>query len=316
VITAALLAWKESFTSLSLGLTEAELRSAILLGVLAFVVYPGLPDKTIDQWGLIDPRSAWVTVLLIAGIGFANYILLKLYGTRAIELTGFFGGLVNSTVTVTALAERVRETHALAAAAYRGVLLATTAMILRNGVLLGLLAPRSLVAACPGLIAMLAASLLLTFWKKRSAGAVEAPEDLLPLHSPFSLMAALKFGLLFLALEVAGTLAQRWLGQFGFYAVSLIGGLISSASSVASAGMLARRGTLPPEVAGAGAVIASLASALVDLPLVARIARERPLTRRTAVALFLIVVLGAAGAVVGWLFPLNALIRVPTAGVG
>jgi uncharacterized membrane protein (DUF4010 family) len=82
VLTAALLAWKESFTGLSMGLSEAELRSAILLAILAFVVYPALPEGVIDPWGLVDPRAAWVTVLLIAGIGFGNYVLLKLYGTR------------------------------------------------------------------------------------------------------------------------------------------------------------------------------------------------------------------------------------------
>ena len=56
--------------------------------------------------------------------------------------------------------------------------------------------------------------------------------------------------------------------------------------------------------AGTGAVIASLASTLVDLPLVARVARERPLTRKTALALGLIVVLGVAGAVAGAILPL------------
>lgn len=110
VLSAALLAYKESFTGLSIGLTDDELRSAILLAILALVVYPALPEGTLDPWGLIQPRAAWVTVLLIASIGFGNYILLKLFGARAVELTGFFGGLVNSTVTVTALAARVRET--------------------------------------------------------------------------------------------------------------------------------------------------------------------------------------------------------------
>src|SRR4030095_938767 len=103
------LAWKEPLAGFTLGLTEAELRSAILLGILALVIYPALPDRAIDPWGLSEARPAWLTVLLIAGIGFGNYVLLKLYGARAIELTGLFGGLVNSTVTVTALASSVRE---------------------------------------------------------------------------------------------------------------------------------------------------------------------------------------------------------------
>jgi uncharacterized membrane protein (DUF4010 family) len=93
------------------------------------------------------------------------------------------------------------------------------------------------------------------------------------------------------------------LGLGLFYAVSFVGGLVSSASAVASAGVLAQSGTLPSDVAGRGAVIAALASALVNLPLVARIAHERPLTRRIALALGLIVAIGATGAIMGWLFP-------------
>jgi uncharacterized membrane protein (DUF4010 family) len=301
VLTAALLSWKQPLAGFSLGLTEAELRSAVLLGILTFVIYPALPEGAVDPWGLVRPRAAWVTVLLIAGIGFVNYILLRLYGARAVELTGLFGGLVNSTVTVTALAARVREVHGLVEAAYRGLLLATVAMVVRNAILLGLLAPQALAAAAPALTLMLAVGAALLALGRRPA---TAPVGGIgpPLRSPFSLPAALEFGLVFLALEVGGTLAQRWLGQFGFYAVSLVGGLVSSASAVASAGSLAGHGEVPAGVAGTGAVLASLTSALVNLPLVARVGREQPLTRRFARALVLIVAAGAAGAAAGpWL---------------
>ncbi|HZR07058.1 MAG TPA: MgtC/SapB family protein, partial [Myxococcales bacterium] len=43
IATAGLLAWKEQLADFSLGLTATELRSAILLAVLAFVIYPVLP---------------------------------------------------------------------------------------------------------------------------------------------------------------------------------------------------------------------------------------------------------------------------------
>ena len=229
-----------------------------------------------------------------------------MYGARAVELTGFFGGLVNSTVTVTALSSRVRENHGLAPAAYRGILLATAAMLVRNAAILAFLAPRTLPSAAPALIVMLAATFGLVLLSGRHRGPADSGAAGLPLQSPFRLSSALKFGLLFLLLKVGGTLAQRWLGQFGFYTVSLAGGLISSASAVAAAGALAATDTADGRlatVAGTGAVIASLASTLVDLPLVARVARERPLTRKTALALGLIVALGIAGAVAGAILP-------------
>jgi uncharacterized membrane protein (DUF4010 family) len=302
VLTAALLSWKQPLAGFSVGLTEQELRAAVLLAILAFVIYPALPEGPVDTWGLIRPRSAWVTVLLIAGLGFVNYVLLKLYGARAVELTGFFGGLVNSTVTVTALAERVRERHDLAGAAYRGILLATLAMVVRNGILLAVLSGPALTAAAPALTLMFVGCVALVLLRRRSGAAASENGVGVHLQSPFSLASTLKFGAVFLALEVAGTLAQRWLGQFGFYAVSIAGGLISSASAVASAGSLAGNGTLSPAVGGTGAVLASLMSVAVNLPMVARVGRERPLTRRTAVAMGVVMVLGLAGALAGrWL---------------
>lgn len=304
VLTAALLTWKEPLAGFTLGLTEAELRSAVLLAILGLVIYPALPEGSIDRWGLVQPREAWVTVLLLAGIGFANYVLLKLYGKRAVELTGFFGGLVNSTVTVTALAARVREVHGLVEPAYRGVLLATGAMVVRNAILLALLAFDTLSSALPALLLMFLGCLVLVVVRGRPRGWPEGQPASLQLQSPFSLSSALKFGLLFLSLRIAGTLAQEALGQVGFYAISLVGGLVSSASSVASAGSLAAQGTLPASVAGTGAVLTSLTSALVNLLLVARIGREGALTRRTALAMTLIVILGIMGAVLGVLWPL------------
>src|SRR5699024_1849546 len=100
IITAALLAWKRPLSHFTLGLTEQELRSAIFLAILAFVVYPALPEGTIDKWHLIEPRTAWITVIVIAGLGFINYILWKLYGKRGVKLAGFLAGLVNSTIAI------------------------------------------------------------------------------------------------------------------------------------------------------------------------------------------------------------------------
>src|SRR5207248_6601624 len=65
IATAALLACKERLAGFSLGLIETELRSAILLAILAFIVYPILPDAPLHPWGLIESRAAWLTVIQI-----------------------------------------------------------------------------------------------------------------------------------------------------------------------------------------------------------------------------------------------------------
>ena len=293
VITAALLSWKERLKGFSIGLSETELRAAIMLAMLTFVIYPALPQGSIDPWELVEPREAWLTVILVAGIGFVNYVLWKLYGTRGIELASFLGGLVNSSVAVVELAKRVHETQGrLVDVAYRGIILATAAMVVRNALLLTILSPQALQSSALALALMLAAMGLSLV---RRPSLPSEPVDTLPtLHfeSPFSLRSALKFGLLFLTLQIFAVLAQRMLGQVGFYTISVLGGLISSASAVATAATLAAHGTLAPNVAGTGAVLASIASAMVNLPLVARLAHERQLTQQLAVTLGLILALG------------------------
>jgi len=310
VATAGLLAWKEQLAGFSLGLTAAELRGAILLAILAFVVYPILPKSALDPWGLVQPRAAWVTVILIAGIGFANYVLLKAFGTRGVQITGFLGGLVNSTVTVTELATRAKDSGgALQDEAYGGVLLATCAMAVRNAVLLGIVATAALLAALLPIALILAVSLVLAVRDLGSKPTPGAAAPQIPLRSPFSLQSALKFGLIFLVLQIVGTLAQTALGKAGFYAVSIVGGFVSSASAVASAAMLAAQGHVTPAVAGIGSVLASLASAGVNLVLVARVARDRRLNLRLGRALGAVVACGIAGAIVQAYVPAGAAVR-------
>jgi uncharacterized membrane protein (DUF4010 family) len=98
----------QPLSGFSLGLTEKELHSALTLAILAIVIYPALPEGTIGPQAFIAPRQAWLTVLLIAGIGFINYVLWKIYGAHGSELAAFLGGLVNNRITIVELAASVK----------------------------------------------------------------------------------------------------------------------------------------------------------------------------------------------------------------
>ena len=296
VIATALLAWKERLSDFSMGISEGEVRSALLLAILAIVIYPALPEGTVGPWNLIEPRAAWVTVILIAGIGFFNYVLWKLYGTRGTELSGFFGGLINSNFTVIELSNRVREVGtAFAGTAYRGILLATTAMVARNGTLLLILAPAALVGAIGAFTLMLGMAALLVLLSMRQGWfqpSHSAPE--INLDMPFSLPQALKYGAIFLILHVVGALTQRQFGDSGFYVISVVGGLFSSASAVAAAAALASQGSVSPSTAGVGAVLASFTSIAFSLSFVLR-TQSPALVRNLVAAMVLIALAGVAG---------------------
>src|SRR5438105_5742730 len=91
------------------------------------------------------------------------------------EVAGFLGGLVNSTVTVTELAARTRDTGGrLTDVAYRGVLLPTAAMAARNAVLVGILVIGALANSTPPLVLMLRASLALSRRPRANSSAGEA----------------------------------------------------------------------------------------------------------------------------------------------
>ena len=141
---------------------------------------------------------------------------------------------------------------------------------------------------------MLAATLAMVFFQRRPVLEERSITPLLTLEIPFSLKSALKFGLLFLILQLAGFLGQRSLGQLGVYVISLFGGLFSSASAVAATTAMAAKGPVAINVAGNSAVIATLTSVLIHLPLVMR-ANEKRLTVRLMIVTTIIISLGLIG---------------------
>ncbi len=301
VLATALLAWKERLAGFSAGLSESEMRSALLLAILAIVIYPALPAGTVGPWNLVEPRAAWVTVILIAGIGFANYILWKLYGARGTELSGFLGGLVNSNFTVIELSSRVVATGGrFIGPAYRGILLATTAMVVRNAGLLLILAPLALLGASAsfGLMLLASGALALLSYRRGAPQAAEAQAVDIQLDLPFSLPLALKYGVVFLILHIVGGLTQQHFGDAGFYVVSIVGGLMSSASAIAAAATLASQGSLSPGTAGIGAVLASLTSLGFSMSFVLR-TRTPALIGRVSTAMLCIAAAGVVG-LVAW----------------
>jgi len=294
VVITMLLAWKAEVVRFAGEVTVDEIRGALLLGVIALVVYPLLPRGPVDRWHLIDLRAAWTVVLVISAIAFGNYVLLRLYGTRGIRWTGLLGGLVNSTATVAELAQRAKgDPERLSAFAMLGMLTADTAMLLRNGFILGVFDVSALSYGWLAVSVMLAASALL-------AARIRIPETEtapLQMRSPISLRHALTFGVVFVAISLAGQIAFRWLGQPGFLVVAILGGLVSSASTSAAAGILAAQGALSPAAAGYGVVLTSISSLVFHVPVAKMAGLDRRNTRRLAVLSAVILAAGLAGIV-------------------
>jgi uncharacterized membrane protein (DUF4010 family) len=293
IVMTLLLAWKAELSRFAGGLSPQEIRSAVLLALLTFVVYPLLPNRFIDPWALINPRQSWLIVIVVAGVGFLNYLMLRLYGTRGTYYAAFFGALTSSKAAVAELSSVLSQSESGCSLGTAVFLITSGAMFLRNLVILAILAPAAAkIALCPlGSMGLAAAALLAWFsW----SGRTNVMAERLALSSPLSLLRILKFASLFMILISAGTLVDRFLGKSAFLGASALGGLVSGASTTASIVGLVLARRITAETAGIATVLASMTSALGNAPLLYAETRDRVLLRRLAGVCLLIVALGAA----------------------
>ncbi len=272
-------------------LTTDEVRSAVEFAIIAFVVYPLLPEGRIGPWDAVNPRTVWLLVVAVSAIGFVNYVIIRRYGERGIAITGFFGGLVNSTAVIGEIAGRTSRNPSIRPLAAGAILMADAAMALRNLSLVVVFVPELAVeVGVPlGLIALVGMSYAL---HSREWGV-----DLdVAFESPFSLESALRFGVFFLLVLLASAAAQEYFGATGFIVTSFIGGLVSSGSVVTTTVTLYGGGNISGTTAVVGVLAGTAASIGVKVALATSVDRELfgPVARRSA----LLVAAGVVGVVI------------------
>ncbi|MGH9328124.1 MAG: MgtC/SapB family protein [Terriglobia bacterium] len=291
ILVTLLLAWKTELARFAVGLNPEEIRSAVFIGLIAFVIYPLLPNHFIDRWQLVNPREVWMVIIIVAGIGFVNYVLLRLYGTRGLYYTALLGGLVNSTATVAELSPSIAAAgEGASGLGQTTVLLTSVAMFVRNLIIVAIFALPAFREALWPLVAMAVFASVVVWVRRRAA----QPTKQLLLSSPLSLRRVGTFGALFVIIEICGKLAERFAGHLGFLAFSFVGGLASSSSTAATAAVMTARGQLKADVAGVAVVLCSIASSLIDLPLVYQQTRDRKMIKSLATVSCIMVLVGLA----------------------
>ncbi len=187
--------------------------------------YPEILDVPV-----VNPYNVWVMVVLISGIGFTGYVAIKILGQRkGIGITGFLGGLVSSTATTMTFSKRSKEVEAscgdtsMALPFALAVLLACSTMFPRilTEVLIINADLLSKLSVTMGSMALAGFAVCLVLWRKTAGEESEG----VPLKNPFSIMPAVKFGLLYAVIVFVTRLLGKVVGDSGFYIVSILSGL-------------------------------------------------------------------------------------------
>lgn len=267
VVVALLLSLKTVLHDALQRLTADEVSGALKLLFISLVLLPILPNQGYGPWQVFNPYVVWWMVVLLAGIGFAAYVAVRLAGARrGLLFTSLLGGLVSSTAMTLTLARlgSSRSLHGVLAAgllATSGLMfprvLAEVALVNRS-LLTGLWLPLTVA----GLVYLLGA--LYCLWRSARV-ATDSLE--LPLKNPFELGPALRFaGLLALILLLVEA-ARHLLGDTGIYLIAVLSGMTDVDAITLSLSRSAR-GELDNQVAILGIYLAVLSNSLVKAALI------------------------------------------------
>ncbi|HYD15884.1 MAG TPA: DUF4010 domain-containing protein [Hyphomicrobium sp.] len=226
VAMAILLALREPLHSWVRNLTWPELRSALMLLAMTFLLLPILPDEPIDPWNVINPAEIWLLAILIAAISFAGYIAIRFLGDRhGIAVAAVAGGLASSTAVTVSFSRLAREHPESTRLLAGGILLSGATMLARIAVVAGALKPELLATlllpAAAACAVLLASSAVLLRGSKGEA----TQGSSLKLRNPFDLGTVLKLaGLIGVIMLVAKVMVDK-AGAAGLYLLSAASGI-------------------------------------------------------------------------------------------
>ncbi len=294
-LTLLLLGLKQPIHQWTRAFTSQDVRSVLQFVAITGVILPLVPNRSFGPYAAFNPWSTWMMVVLISGLGFLGYLLVRVLGSRAgITVSGLVGGLASSTATTLAFSRRSREDPANAANYSLAVLLACNVMLLRVLAVAAALSPSLARQAVVPLAIMLVPGLLYAVSRWLARQPVPERVETSGLSNPLSLTIAIKFALLYAAVKFLVKAASGLDLSQGILVVSAIAGLTDVDAVTLSMADGTRDGTLAPVLATRAVVIGCLSNTVVKAALAASLGSPE-LRRRVLSVLGATTVAGLAG---------------------
>jgi len=264
VVTALILALKPRLHGLARQMSSDDLQATLQFALITAVILPLLPNQGLGPYSVINPYQLWLLVVLVSGISFSGYVLMKVLGARkGIGLTGLLGGLVSSTATTVSFAGRSKQGEEVSHILAQGILLASCIMFPRvmievaivNG---ALLSPLFLPVGGMFLAGLVTVAIL--WWRTRGFSTDDS--EVTSLSNPLRLSTAVGFGLIFAVVLIAVRAANEFFGSAGVFVASALTGLTDVDSITLSISELAASGQLGEQTAVLSIMLAILMNTL------------------------------------------------------
>ena len=293
ILLAALNAFKKKLHGFVKTLKLTEWIGAFQLLAISGAVLPFLPKEPIDPWGVIIPFNIWLLVILISGIGFVGYFLIKYFGARGgIPLTGFFGSLISSTAVTTSLSSQSKKSKYTRLFAV-GILIGLSTMQVRVAFEIILLGGQRMISEFIVIpLSMAVAGAAMAYYHFRNADKVYFwnTKPALELKSPFEIKPALQFGVVFIIVIMGVVLGKKYFGESGVYAASMLSGIIDVDAIVLSTLESIKLGELQFDVAKNAIAIAVFTNTFVKIGYVALLGTRELLKIITGSIIFVLIV--------------------------
>lgn len=260
VATAFILWLRVPFHALLDRIEEKELNAFLYWLLFSIVVLPVLPNEGYGPYAALNPRTIWLMVVLISGLGFAGYLSMKWFGRRRGSIfLAVSGGMVSSTAATLALARLATKDADGVHALVGGVAIAWAMMYIRTLLIVAVLAPSLLPLLGPplGLMWLICALGAARYYSL----ATPTTEQDLTLANPLDMRSAMIFTLVLTTGMVASKAAANLFGDTGLYAVAIAAGAIDiEAISLSLTQLVGRDVTV--SVASMAIVFAAIANTL------------------------------------------------------
>ncbi len=264
VAVTVLLSFKPQMHAFAQRITREDIYATLKFAVITVIVLPVLPNREFgpEPFNVFNPHQVWLIVVLISGISFLGYVLIKLVGPhQGISLTGLLGGIISSTPVTISFSQRSQEKQGLAKPFALAIIVAWAITYLRAFVEVAALNSALLTKLWPPMLAAFVVGLLYSAYLYFSQPTEEKGD--VPYSNPFELGTALKFGLFYAVVLIVSKAAQVYAGDIGIYLSSFIAGLPDvDAVTLSVAQLTGARGDVSLETGARAIVIGVMANTI------------------------------------------------------